>query len=177
MKNNTLISIESIKENTQLFNNIESTKIRPSVLLAQDTDLQDVLGSSLYNFIYLKRNENGEWTGLTSVQQTFVDDYITPALMYYAVAEFVRSSWAEINNIGVVQNGTEQSKPLSSKDHDKYVANFTDKANFYVARLRKWFCDQTDRSDVIFSLYEESTQNKQPNRNSPNDYGIFFPTN
>lgn|SRR5574343_89921 len=175
MKTNTLISIQDIKDNTQLFNNVESAKIRPSILLAQDTELQDVLGSSLYNFIYDKRTENGEWTGLTSTQETFINDFITPALMYFAVSEFVRSTWAEINNIGVVQNESEYGKPMSGKDHDKYVAYFQDKANFYVARLHKWFCDQTDRSDEIFALYEQSTQNKMPNRNQPNDFGIFIP--
>lgn len=177
MKTNTLISNQTIFDNSNIDSNIQSRKLRPSVLLAQDTDLQDLLGTDLYNFIYDKRTTQGTWSGLTATQTTFVDDYMTPVLIYYVISTFVKTHPYDITNLGISMNSNENTQSIETKDIEKLSLHYRGIADFYAQRLKNWMNEKINNNDQdeIFALYDNTEQNLNPS-NIVSDFGIYIPS-
>jgi hypothetical protein len=149
-KNILFISVDTIKDRTGLHFNVDPKLVFPDILFAQDAYILPVLGTALYN----KLQDGIECKDLTCDEETLLDEYITPCLVYQVMAELPMALSFQFYNKGVVRkSGDGQTEPSASELTD--VANrYQARAEFYRQRLMKY-------------LKEQSSQNKFPEYNNP----------
>ena len=98
MANVLFISETFLKQNTQVSDNVDVKYIRESILWAQDTEIQTVLGSTLYN----KIKDEIDASTLAGVYKTLVDDYIQVTLKHYVTAECLAMAHYKITSYNFV---------------------------------------------------------------------------
>jgi hypothetical protein len=100
-----LIDKELIFKYTQLGGNVDVDKIYPFVKIAQDIQVQELLGTKLYRYI-LTQVEAGTLTGN---YQTLVSHYVQPMLIHYAMADLLLFHGYEVTNAGILRNSPENT--------------------------------------------------------------------
>jgi len=138
------ISQSFLKENTQVSDNVDVKYIRESILWSQDSQIQPILGTTLYR----KLQTDIQASSLTGVYKTLVDDYIQVCLKHYVTAECLQMAHYKITNKGLQIQDSEQSQPASSTRLDKLVEKEQNKGDWYRQRLIDYLCEYT-------SLYPE----------------------
>jgi hypothetical protein len=139
MANVLFISETFLKQNTQVSDNVDVKYIRESILWAQDSEIQKVLGSTLYNYIKTQITAST----LTGVYQTLVEDYIQVTLKHYVTAECLAMAHYKITNKGLQIQDSEQSSPSSTSRLDFLVEKETNKGDWYRQRLIDYLCENS----------------------------------
>lgn len=174
-----LLTFQYLQDNTVISGNIDPSVLRPIVLLAQEVNLQELIGEAMFDFLLSARTTTGSWTvdvtGNT-VWNQFVEDHLNPTLRQYCVMEFLDSNAVHLSEVGISQNkGTETSEKVDKDELAYQRSQATYKANTYANRLRKFICD--DRYWATFSsYYGNSQQNVYPEQRI-NKGGMWFPKN
>ena len=139
MANVLFISETFLKQNTQVSDNVDVKYIRESILWAQDSEIQKILGSTLYN----KIKDDIEGSTLAGVYKTLVDDYIQVCLKHYVTAECLAMDHYKITNKGLQIQDSEQSAPASTSRLDFMVEKETNKGDWYRQRLIDYLCENS----------------------------------
>ena len=139
MANVLFISETFLKQNTQVSDNVDVKYIRESILWAQDSEIQKILGSTLYN----KIKDDIEGSTLAGVYKTLVDDYIQVCLKHYVTAECLAMAHYKITNKGLQIQDSEQSAPASTSRLDFMVEKETNKGDWYRQRLIDYLCENS----------------------------------
>jgi len=146
-RNVLFISVDTIKDRTGLHFNVDPKLVFPDILYAQDAYILPALGTALY-----ERLQDGiECGDLNCDEETLLNTYITPCLVYYVMSELPMALSYQYYNKGVVRkSGDGQTEPSASELTD--VANrYSARAEFYKQRLIKWLKQQNSQSK--FSEY------------------------
>lgn len=99
MRNIYLISEKELRQASMIDDNVDSTFLTYSIMQAQETGLQEVIGSELYESI-LKQVE--EHTFLNDDYKTLLDKYIQPYLVNETTSQIVIPLQYKIRNAGIV---------------------------------------------------------------------------
>jgi hypothetical protein len=133
------ISENFLKDNTQVSKNVDVKYIREAILWSQDSEIQNVLGSTLYDKI--KSDISG--STLSGVYKTLVDDYVQICLKHYVVAECLPMAHYKITNKGLQIQDSEQSAPASTSNVDRLVEKENNKAAWYRQRMIDFLCENS----------------------------------
>lgn len=127
-----LISVKTLKENSVINNNVDEMYVLPAVDFAQDSGLQPLLGTKLYN-----RLMDLVESGITEENdyKYLLDEYITPYLINKVTADIQIPLSFKLRNQGVVQQTGENTYVPSLKDMQYVAQSYENKANFYANRL------------------------------------------
>lgn len=127
-----LISEKTLKENSVINNNVDGMYVLPAVEYAQDSGLQHLLGTKLYN-----RLMDLVESGITEENdyKYLLDEYITPYLINKVTADIQIPLSFKLRNQGVVQQTGENTYVPSLKDMQYVAQSYENKANFYGNRL------------------------------------------
>jgi hypothetical protein len=139
MANVLFISETFLKQNTQVSDNVDVKYIRGAILWSQDTLIQTIIGSTLYN----KLKTEISASTLAGVYKTLVDDYIQVTLKHYVTAECLDMAHYKITNKGLQIQDSEQSAPASSSRLDKIVEKENNKGDWYRQRLINYLCENS----------------------------------
>ena len=126
-RNILFISVDTIKDRTGLHVNVDPKLVFPDILYAQDAYILPALGTALY-----ERLQDGiECGDLTCDEETLLNTYLTPCLVYYVMSELPMALSYQFYNKGVVRkSGDNQTEPSASELAD--VANrYSARAEFY----------------------------------------------
>ena len=99
------ISIAYLKENTALQDNIDDSILSPFITKAQDTHLQQVLGTTFYEHLQSQVIADT----LTSVEKLLIELYIQPMLAEWALYEVLPHINYKLTNKSVSTNNSEWS--------------------------------------------------------------------
>jgi len=147
MANILFISEQYIKQYTPVGGLVEWSEIEPSAHLAQDSFIQDILGTNFYNYIQAQFQAQA----LTPDEITLVSR-IKPALAYRVVSEMLPFLHAQLKNKGAMTQRGDYSDPIDM-DMLKYLRTELDnKAEFYSVRLSTFLHDNR-------GLFPQYTQN------------------
>jgi hypothetical protein len=130
-RNILFISVDTIKERTGLHNNVDEKLVNPEILAVQDMYILPALGTGLYN-----RLQDGiQNNNLTVNENTLLDTYITPTLVYLVMSELPMGLSYQFYNKGLIRKtGEGQIEPSTQEIID--VANhYKSRAEFYKQRL------------------------------------------
>ena len=154
------ISQEYLREHTFLNANVDTKDIAPFVPTAQDIHIQDILGSTFYNYILLAYSGQS----LTLDEQNLVLQ-IKPALAYRAAEMALPFIHMQTRNKGIQYQQGEFSSNVGL-DELVYLKNeVTNLAEFYETRLLRYL----KLNKALFPLYlsqQTSAQDMQPDQNA-----------
>lgn len=128
-----LISEVTLKKNSVINNNVDGMYLLPAIEYAQDSGLQPLIGTKLYNKL-MDLVEDGSITGNTEYK-LLLDEYVTPYLLNKVTADIQIPLAYKMRNQGVVQQTGENTYTPSLKDTQYVIQNYENKANFYGNRL------------------------------------------
>tara|TARA_R100001463_G_scaffold113996_1_gene169182 strand:- start:132 stop:635 length:504 start_codon:yes stop_codon:yes gene_type:complete len=125
------ISREDLVRNTIINGTVDSDKFLPFVKLAQIQHIQNYLGSKLYD----KISQDILDGSLTGDYQTLVNEYVQPALIHFAMVDFLPFSAFEIKNGGIFKHSSETATQPSKDEVDYLVQKHRNFAEFYTRRM------------------------------------------
>lgn len=147
-RNILFISVDTIKDRTGLHLSVDPKMVFPDIMYAQDAYILPALGTALY-----ERLQDGiECGDLSCDEETLLNQYITPCLVYYVMSELPMALSYQYYNKGVVRKtGDNQTEPSASELTD--VANrYAARAEFYKQRLIKYL-KQENQANAKFPEY------------------------
>lgn len=142
------ITTADLKKFTAVNGNLDPDKFTQFILVAQDTHIQNFLGSDLYEKI-----EADIIAGtLTGNYATLVSDYLKPMLIQYALLEYLPFAAYTVGNKGVFKHTSEASEGVSKTEIDYLVEKTRDIAEHYTQRFIDYMCNNSN-------LYPEYNSN------------------
>lgn len=144
------ISPTFLKNNTQVSDNVDVKYIREAILFAQDSEIQPILGSTLYNYFITQLIADDTGGTLAAAYLTLLTDYIQVCLKHFVVAECLLMAHYKVTNKGVQIQDSEQSSPASTSSVDRLVEKENNKAQWYRQRLIDYLCENSSS----FTEYE-----------------------
>ena len=145
------IKREDLVRNSIIDGNVDYDKIIQFVKVAQEIDIQNLLGTDLYNRIsadIIAGNLSGDYLSL-------VNTYIQPTLIWFAQMNYIPFSAYTIAKGGVYKHQAENSQSVDKNEVDYLVAKAREYANYYSTRLVNYLCFNSS----LFPEYTSNTDN------------------
>jgi hypothetical protein len=156
-----LITKDDLFKYTQLSGNFDIDKITPFIKVAQDIEVQQLLGTVLYRKI-LTDVQNGVLAGN---YLTLVSEYVQPMLIHYSMADLLLFHGYEVSNAGIVRNTPEGTQLPTETEINTLVERTRATADTYRRRL-------VDYLSYYPQLFPEYTANQNNGQ-----YPTSYPTN
>lgn len=138
MKITYLISPQSVKDVTNISDNLSEKYILTAIREAQQTELTTVLGVHFISTIehLIENNEigNPEHANIKFV----LDNYISYFLIYNVIEKLIPLVSVKLDNAGAVMSENEDVENLSFSDMLKLQDYYRQKSDFYKQRLQKY---------------------------------------
>ena len=143
-----LCSEDYIKSNSALNDNLFGKFLTPSIMEAQDINLQMYLGECLYKTI-LGMVADGSITASTNESyKALLDDYVQPYLLYQIQANIVPVLNVKMANIGSVVSKDEYINTLSQGNIDLVQSDFQHKADFYAQSMLNFILNHSSEFNL-----------------------------
>ena len=125
------ISRTDLVRNSILDGNVDTDKFIQFIKLGQEIDIQNLLGTDLYNRI------SGDITNgtLTGDYLALVSDYIQATLIWFAQVNYIPFAAYQIKNGGVFKHSSETAENVNKNEVDYLVGKAREYANYYSTRL------------------------------------------
>ena len=156
-----LITKDDLFKYTQLSGNFDIDKITPFIKVAQDIEVQQLLGTVLYRKI-LTDVQDGVLAGN---YLTLVSEYVQPMLIHYSMADLLLFHGYEVSNAGIVRNTPEGTQLPTETEINTLVERTRATADTYRRRL-------VDYLSYYPQLFPEYTANQNNGQ-----YPTSYPTN
>ena len=159
------ITTADLKKFTVVNGNLDPDKFTQFILVAQDTHIQNFLGSDLYEKI-----EADIIAGtLTGNYATLVSDYLKPMLIQYALLEYLPFAAYTVANKGVFKHTSEASEGVSKTEIDYLVEKTRDIAEHYTERFIQYICNNS----TLFPEYNTNS-NGDMHPSSKNNFSGWY---
>ena len=153
-----LITVEELKADGFINQNLENEYLYSAIDEAQDIFLREIIGDSLYETLQNKLSE----ANIDGVYQTLLDLYVKIYLKYKVLALLCVPLNFKLRNIGIAQQFSNEVNTTSLED-TKYIQNYYEgKADFYANRLTKFL-----QTNSIPEYKCSCNQVTEPNDNHP----------
>jgi len=143
------ISRTDLVRNSILDGNVDTDKFIQFIKLGQEIDIQNLLGTDLYNRI----STDIENSTLSGDYLALVSDYIQPTLIWFAQVNYIPFAAYQIKNGGVFKHSSETAQNVDKNEVDYLVAKAREYANYYSTRL----VDYLSFNDNLFPEYNTNT--------------------
>lgn len=172
MANVLLISETKLKAFTNINKNVDMDVLKAEIKIAQDIELQTVLGTKFYNSLLGKVSSTGNT--FTSDEKTLIDDYIAPFLIQTSYHSAIPHIHYRTMNRGIVEGDAENARSVDIETM-KYLRNIQkQRADFYKQRLLDWL--NTGGGQNLFPDYQSTSSydGMIPDRNARYNAGIVL---
>jgi len=129
-----LVSEQRMIQWTSLDNNIRIDVLTPSILNAQQTQIQDALGTKFFN----RLKEGVRNNDLTADEEMFLRDYVGPALMQYALYLLLPNLKYKMVEKGILNGTSEETQPTTLQELQYLRETTMELAQFYDQRMREF---------------------------------------
>jgi hypothetical protein len=126
-----LITRKDVVKFTAMNGNVDTDKFIQYVKIAQDIHVQNYLGTDLFEAIQTKITGST----LTGDYLTLVNDWVKPALIHWAMVEYLPYAAYSISNKGVFKHGSENAENASKEEIDFLMEKERNTAQYYTDRL------------------------------------------
>lgn len=145
------ISRTDLVRNSILDGNVDTDKFIQFIKLGQEIDIQNLLGTDLYNRI----STDIENSTLSGDYLALVSDYIQPTLIWFAQVNYIPFAAYQIKNGGVFKHSSETAENVNKNEVDYLVGKAREYANYYSTRLVDYLCFNQSK----FSEYTSNSDN------------------
>lgn len=157
------ITRKQLSEKTSLNGNIDPDKLLQYIEIAQDINIQTLLGTQLYNRLQAGVLAND----LTSDETSLLDNYVANVLIHYANVEFLHYAGFEIANGGVFRHNSENSSVATTDEIDRLIEKERSTAKFYENRMIDYLC-ANNTLYPLYTQYESGDLKADRNKNYTN---------
>lgn len=135
-RNVLLISEDYLKTESFLDDNVSGKYLLTAIKMAQDIELQSIIGTKLLHSIQKKVFDNVIELEDNWRYKDLLDNYIQPFLLYQVLSEIVIPISYKMSNFGVMQSSDEKDYSVDNKQINLVKKFYFDKANVYKERLQ-----------------------------------------
>jgi hypothetical protein len=160
-----LVTKDDIYKYTSVSGNVDVDKISPFIKVAQDIEVQTVLGTALYQRLLTDVRAST----LAGDYEVLLSQYVQPMLLHYAVADLMQFHGYEISNAGIVRNSPENTILPDKNEIDTIVSRQRKIAETYRVRL----IDYLTYYPNLFVEYTANQNNGQYPSTDPSNYVSF----
>lgn len=132
------LSTFRLKKNTPIQQNVDDDLLNPYIYKAQETHIQQVLGTNLYDKIATLIQTNGISAPQNANYKTLLDDYIVPCLIEYSFYEVMPFISLKITNKSIVRGNAEFATEGDLADLKYLRQTVRDVAEFYAQRVSNY---------------------------------------
>ena len=143
------ISRTDLVKNSILDGNVDTDKFIQFIKVAQQIDIQNLLGTDLYN----KISADIIADSLSGDYLTLVNSYIQPTLIWFAQMNYIPFAAYQIKNGGVFKHSSETAQNVEKNEVDYLVSKAREYANYYSTRMVDYLCF----NDNLFPEYRSNT--------------------
>lgn len=163
------ISETYLKDNSVINSNVEFKQLRPTIIAAQDMQIQQAIGSPMFDEL----KDQVTNSTVTSANQTLLENYIRPALMYWILAEIPLVLSYKVANKGIVTQDSDNASPAGMDSVNFLAQRYKSKAEWYTDRITDFLCaNVTDYPTYAGSVPDGGIA---PNQNRYS-YGLYAGT-
>ena len=167
-----LISEVKLKNFTNINKNVDMDVLKAEVQIAQDIDLQTILGTKFYNHLLSQVSATGNT--FNADETTLVNDYIQPFLVQTAYFQAIPHLMYRTMNRGIVE-GTMESATSVNIDTMKYLRTIQkQRADFYMTRLQDYLLIGYGSNVFPDYISQSSRDGMIPNRSQKYNNGIYL---
>lgn len=153
------VSRNDIVNKTALGGNVDADKFLQFVEIAQETHIQNYLGTDLYNKIASDISSSS----LSGDYATLVTDYVKPMLIHFAMSEYLPFAAYTIGNGGIYKHTSENSQAATKEEVDFMANKERQIAKSYTERFVKYM--QYNASTKFPEYYTNSNDDIDPLKN------------
>ena len=151
MATQLFINRTDLVRNSIMDGNISTDKFIQFVKIAQEIDVQQIMGTDLYNGLSaampnIEDSSNARW-------KTILDDYIVPMLIWYAQANYYPFAAYQVKQGGVFKHTSENSISVDKNEVDFLVEKARTNAEWYSRR----FIDFMSFNQATYPEYTSNT--------------------
>ncbi len=143
------ISRTDLVKNSIIDGNTDTDKFIQFIKIAQEIEVQNYLGTDLYN----KISADIVAGSLAGNYLSLVNDYVQPMLIWWAQVNYLPYAAYQIKNGGVFKHTSENAESVSKSEVDYLVAKARDTAEYYTRR----FIDYMSFNDNLFPEYRSNS--------------------
>lgn len=133
-----LVNANLIKSLTNISDNTADGYILPSIALAQDIDLESVIGTQLKEALQEIVYGNLINTDGYSNYKLLLDKYIQPFLTYTTICYLIPTVAHKIANAGILRTDDEKMTNVTTNEVDKVKSYYQHLADVYKNRLQRY---------------------------------------
>lgn len=131
------ISIEVLKDQSVINENVDSKLLQPTLIMVQDIYLKQVIGKDLYAELITQVNAES----VTALNTTLLTDYIQPYLINKVVSELVIDVNYKIKNKALMVGSSDNAQPLDSSGMSIVQTKYRNIAENYRVSLVDYLTD------------------------------------
>jgi len=138
-----------LKRLTNLSGAVDDDRIEPSVILAQDLQIQQLLGTDLYDALKTKIKDET----LAGNYLTLVDNFVRKATAWWTMVDLIPNLYVKMDNGSLVIRTSSDSISITEADLHREVERARQNAQFYSFRLAKYL----SYNSSLFSEFSTNT--------------------
>ena len=167
-----LISEVKLKNFTNINKNVDMDVLKAEIQIAQDIDLQTILGTKFYNHLLDQVSSTGNT--FNAEETTLVNDYIQPYLIQTAYFNAIPQIMYRTMNRGIVQ-GTMESAESINIETMKYLRSIQkQRADFYMTRLLDYLLIGRGQNQFPDYITQSTIDGMIPDRKQKYMNGIYL---
>jgi len=146
-----LISTATLKKHTPIQDNVDDSLLNPYIYKAQETHIQQILGTNLYDKVLNLVQTNTIGTVSNVAYKTVLEDYIVPCLIEYSFYEVMPFISLKITNKSIVRGNAEYAAEGDLADLKYLRQSVRDLAEFYAQRLTNFLRQYSNNYPEYFT--------------------------
>jgi hypothetical protein len=167
-----LISEVKLKAFTNINRNVDQDVLKAEVQIAQDIDLQTILGTKFYNHLLSQVSATGNT--FNPDEKILVDDYIQPFLIQTAYFNAMPGIMYRSMNRGIVE-GTMENAASVDINTFKYLRTIQkQRSDFYMTRLQDYLLIGKGNNKFPDYVSQSTIDGMIPDRSQKYNNGIFL---
>jgi hypothetical protein len=167
-----LISEIKLKNFTNINKNVDMDVLKAEVQIAQDIDLQTILGTKFYNHLLSQVSATGNT--FNNDEKTLVDSYIQPFLIQQAYFQCIPHLMYRSMNRGIVEGVMENATSVDIETM-KYLRTIQkQRADFYMTRLQDYLLIGYGQNKFPDYVTQSTIDGMIPDRSQKYNNGIFL---
>lgn len=149
------VNPDYLKRLTNLSGAVDDDRIVPSVIIAQDLQIQQLLGTKLYD----KLKAEIKAGTLAGNYLALMDDFIRKSTAWWTMVYLIPNLYVKMDNGSLVIRTSENSITISEGDLHREIERARQNAQFYSYRLIQ---ELTDNSSLFPELSQNTGQDLSP---------------
>jgi len=146
------INRTDLVKNSIIDGNVDVDKYIQFIKVAQQIDIQNLLGTDLYN----KISADIVAGSLAGNYLSLVNTYVQPTLIWFAQMNYIPFAAYQIKNGGVFKHSSETAQNVDKNEVDYLVSKAREYANYYSTRL----VDYLSFNDNLFPEYNTNSNDQ-----------------